>query len=726
MTRIIQHEEPKMTVGNNNSTPVYKNPDLPTETRVADLISRMTVDEKISQMTSGASAIPHLGVPAYNYWNEALHGVARAGRATVFPQAIGMAATWDAALIQRIASAIGDEARAKHHESLRKFGDSAISRGLTFWSPNINIFRDPRWGRGQETWGEDPHLTGELGSAFVRGLQGDDPKYMKAAACAKHYAVHSGPEKDRHVFDARVSLRDLNDTYLPAFEKLVTEAKVEAVMGAYNRVNGEPACASDVLLVQTLRGKWGFKGHVVSDCGALSDIHNGHKLTKDAPESAALALKAGCDIACGATYDKLGEALARGLITEADIDQSLMRTLATRFKLGMFDPPERVPFSTTPMSVVNSPAHRALAHEAALKSVVLLKNKGALLPITDKTRSVVVTGPTAANIEVLLGNYYGLSDSLTTILEGVVNRIPEGMAIEYRPGCTLAAPNQNEMDWTYDIVSGTDITIACVGLSPLLESEEGDAILSIENGDRSQLGLPAVQVNFIKRLARGGAKIVLVVTGGSPIDLGEIENLVDAIMFVWYPGQEGGYAVADVLFGKESPSGKLPLTFPMSVDDLPPFEDYAMAGRTYRYATAVPRYPFGFGLSYTQFVFSDLTLSASSLKTGDTVTGQFTLTNAGAVEAEEVAQLYITDVQTSVPAPLCTLVHFERVSLKPGEHRVVPFTITPEMMQIIGEDGAPMIEAGEFRVTIGGCSPSERGIALGAPQPVSARFEIGD
>ncbi len=707
-----------------NSAPAYLNPELSVQTRTADLISRMTLDEKISQMSSGTAAIPRLGLPAYNYWNEALHGVARAGRATIFPQAIGMAATWDAALIQRIASAIGDEARAKHHAALRQFGNSAISRGLTFWSPNINIFRDPRWGRGQETWGEDPYLTGELGSAFVRGLQGDDPKYIKAAACAKHYAVHSGPEKDRHVFDAQVSLRDLNDTYLPAFRKLVTQAKVEAVMGAYNRVNGQPACASDLLLGQTLRGDWGFNGHVVSDCGALSDIHNGHHITVDAPESAALALKAGCDMACGATYDKLGEAIQRGLISEVDIDKALMRTLATRFKLGMFDPPALVPYASTPMSVVNSPAHRALAREAAVKSVVLLKNNSNVLPVSDEIRSLLVTGPTAANTEVLLGNYYGLSNSLTTVLEGIVNRVPEGMAIEYRPGCTLAAPNQNDMDWTYDIVAGTDLTIACIGLSPLLESEEGDAILSIENGDRSQLGLPPVQVNFIKRLVRGGGKVVLVVTGGSPIDLSEIEPLVDAIVFAWYPGQEGGHAIADVLFGNAAPSGKLPISFPMSVNDLPPFDDYAMAGRTYRYATVEPRYPFGFGLSYTRFTFSDLSFTENSAKAGESIHGHYSLTNSGNVESEEVAQIYLSDIAASALVPVHKLVSFERISLKPGESRHISFTITNEMMQFIDENGKASLEPGAFRVAIGGCSPSARSITLGAPAMVSATFEF--
>ena len=707
-----------------NETPAYLNPDLPIETRVNELIARMTTDEKISQMTSATTGIPRLGIPAYNYWNEALHGVARAGRATVFPQAIGMAATWDPALIQRVASAIGDEARAKHHEAMRHFGSSAISRGLTFWSPNINIFRDPRWGRGQETWGEDPYLTGEMGAAFVRGLQGDHPRYMKAAACAKHYAVHSGPEKDRHVFDAKVSLHDLYDTYLPAFKKLVTEAKVEAVMGAYNRVNGEPACASQVLLVDVLRGQWEFKGHVVSDCGALSDIHSGHKLTRDAAESAALALKAGCDIACGATYDKLGEALARGLIVETDIDRALARTLATRFKLGMFDPPELVPFASIPMSVVNSPEHRQLALQAAAESVVLLKNKDNILPIGDETASIVVTGPTAANTEVLLGNYYGLSDHLTTLIEGIVGRVPEGMAIEYRPGCTLDAPNRNDMDWTYDIVGGADITIACVGLSPLLESEEGDAILSVENGDRSQLGLPPTQVAFVKRLMKSGAKVVLVVTGGSPVDLGELADLAQAVLFVWYPGQEGGNAVADVLFGARAPSGRLPLTFPKSVADLPPFEDYRMAGRTYRYATAEPLYPFGFGLSYTTFEYSALALDKTALRPGEGLTCRVRVTNTGSAAADEVAQCYVTCPNGSGLAPLHSLVGFRRAHLKPGESRTVEFRLSAEALSSVDAEGRLKQEPGEYRVDIGGCSPGARGLALGAPQLVSAEFRL--
>src|SRR5512133_3262583 len=399
--------------------PIYLDPSQPRAARVRDLISRLTLAEKISLMPNNARAIPRLGIPAYDYWSEALHGVARNGRATVFPQAIGMAATWDPDLIQRVASAIGDEGRAKYHEALRRKGNTIIYQGLTFWSPNVNIFRDPRWGRGQETWGEDPYLTGEMGSAYVRGMQGDDPRYLKTAACAKHYAVHSGPEGERHTFDSNVSKRELFDTYLPAFKKLVVDADVEAVMGAYNRLYGVPCCGSDYLIKDILRDKWGFKGHFVSDCGALTDFHQGHKYTKDVVESAAAALKAGCDLACICTYGHLAESVERGLITEEDIDRSLIRTYVTRFKLGMFDPPEMVPFSTIPMSVVGCPEHRQLAYEAAAKSIVLLKNRKNILPLAESVRDIYVVGPNAANLDCLLGNYFGLNDHMITALEGI-------------------------------------------------------------------------------------------------------------------------------------------------------------------------------------------------------------------------------------------------------------------------------------------------------------------
>jgi beta-glucosidase len=713
-----------MTQPSSSPRPVYLDPSLPLADRVQDLLARLTLDEKISQMRNNCAAIPRLNIPAYNYWNEALHGVARNGRATIFPQAIGMAATWDSALIQQIGSAISDEGRAKYRAALERNGENGIYQGLTFWSPNVNIFRDPRWGRGQETWGEDPHLTGELGAAFVRGLQGDHPRYLKAAACAKHYAVHSGPEKLRHVFNAVVSKRDLHGTYLPAFKKLVIEAKVEAVMGAYNRTLGEPCCASQLLLEQTLRQEWGFQGHVVSDCGALSDFHNGHKVTRDVVESAALALKAGCDMSCICTYDHLGEAIERGLISEADIDRSLARTLATRFKLGMFDPSEMVPYNQISMSVVGCAEHRQLAYEAARKSVVLLKNQDGLLPLGEKVRTALLTGPTAADIEVLLGNYYGLSDSLTTLLEGIVAAAPEGLQIEYRPGVQLQGANANPADWTFHAAAEADVTIACMGLSALMEGEEGDAVLSDENGDRSDIGLPAAQVDLIRRLWLHGARIVLVLTGGSPIAIGELEEMVQAAIFIWYPGQEGGRAVADVLFGKANPSGKLPLTFPRSLAQLPPFEDYDMAGRTYRFASAEPLFPFGFGLSYTRFAYSQLALDQSILAAGQPLTGRFTVTNTGERAGEEVAQLYLSYPQPAPPAPICNLVGFQRLALQPGESRGLEFALTPEQLMLCDDEGQPRLAPGEYRLTVGGCSPGGRGLALGAPQPVSAAFTV--
>lgn len=706
-------------------TPLYLDPSGSLQQRVQDLISRMTLDEKISQMRNGASAIPRLGIPAYDYWSEALHGVARNGRATVFPQAIGMAATWDPDLIYRVASAVSDEARAKHHAALRKNGASLIYQGLTFWSPNVNLFRDPRWGRGQETWGEDPYLTGEMGAAFVRGMQGDDPVYLKTAACAKHYAVHSGPEKDRHTFDAVVSKRDLYGTYLPAFKKLVTQAKVEAVMGAYNRTLGEPCNASHLLLEEILRGEWGFAGHVVSDCGALSDIHQHHHVTQDGAESAALALKRGCDIGCDCVYyDHLHEALDRGLVSEADIDRALERTLGTRFKLGMFDPPEMVPYASIPMSVVGSPEHRALAQEAAAKSVVLLKNRGNILPVSEKVRTMCVVGPNAASIDVLLGNYNGMSDTFSTLLEGIVGRIPEGIKLEYRAGCTLTTPGNNPTDWSVYEAANSDLTIACMGLSPLLEGEEGDASLSEQNGDRVTLELPFVQREYVKKMCQMGAKVVLVLTGGSPIALGELEDMVEAIVFVWYPGQEGGKAVADVLFGSQPPSGKLPISFPRSADQLPPFEDYTMAGHTYRYAKWDPLFPFGFGLSYTSFTYTGLRLSKTALQSGEALEVTFTLTNTGNRSAEEVVQVYIKDLVASVEVPENYLVAFRRITLDPGESRQVAFTLQPEAMMLFDDDGKQKLEPGAFEITIGGCSPGARGLKLGAPEPVSARFNV--
>jgi beta-glucosidase len=520
---------------------------LPICERVQDLLSRLTLDEKVAMMNHPAQGVPRLNIPAYNYWNEALHGVGRNGRATVFPQAIGMAATWDKDLIHQIATAISNEGRAKYHEALRRNGYTDQYQGLTFWSPNVNIFRNPRWGRGQETWGEDPFFAGEMAAEFVKGLQGHHPKYLKTAACAKHYAVHSGPEKDRHTFDAIVSKHDLYDTYLPAFKKLVTDAKVEAVMGAYNRTLGEPCNGSKLLLEDILRSEWGFQGHVVSDCGALSDFHLHHKVTKDAAQTVALALQRGCDLGCDHVYSEIPEAIARGLITETDVDRALARTLGTRFKLGMFDPPEEVPFTSISMDVVACGAHRQLAYRAAAESVVLLKNKDNLLPIKPSARKIFVTGPTATSVEVLLGNYYGFNDQMITLLEGITSRIPEGMGMEYTAGAMLKHPREIKDTWAPGMAQSADFAIVCAEFSSFLEGEEGESLLSPLNGDRDGISLPESQVNYIKELAIHGMKIMLLPTGGSPIALGEVEDMVDAILFVWYPGMEGGRAVADML-----------------------------------------------------------------------------------------------------------------------------------------------------------------------------------
>lgn len=714
-------------------TPLYLDPSQPLQVRLQDLIARMTLDEKISQMVHKAPAVPRLGIPAYNYWSEALHGVARNGNATVFPQAIGLAATWNPALIEQIGSATGDEGRAKYHDALRRFGGTQQYQGLTFWSPNVNIFRDPRWGRGQETWGEDPYLTGQMGAAYVRGLQGNHPRYLKAAACAKHYAVHSGPEADRHHFDAIASKREMVDTYLPAFKELVTRARVESVMSAYNRTNGEACSASPTLLRQILREEWGFEGHVVSDCGAVGDIYLHHHTAADAAEAAAVALKAGCDLECGHVYAELKTALERGLLSEADIDRSLARSLATRFKLGMFDPAAMVPYAATPMSVVGCARHRKLARQAARESVVLLKNKNNLLPIKQDVKHIFLTGPTAADINVLLGNYNGLNANLVTLLEGVLGRLPEHMQLVYRTGSMLALPPKGAWDESACTPPGvihweaiaSDLVIACLGTSPAMEGEEGESFYSDNGGDRKSISLPAPQVELLKVLAKTGMPLILVLTGGSPIALNGLEEVADAILFTWYPGQEGGAALAEVLFGDAAPSGKLPITFPRSLDQLPPFEDYRMAQRTYRYSSAEPLFPFGFGLSYTTFEYSQLKLAKKRLTPGQPLSLSVTVVNTGSAAAEEVVQVYLSDLAASVPVPQHKLAAFRRVALKPGQSKRVRFSLPAEAMELIDEAGCSRLEAGEFRVTVGGCSPGARGLALGAPQPQEVVFSVG-
>jgi len=695
----------------------FRDPSLSIDERAADLVGRLTLGEKVSQMMYDSPAIERLGIPAYNWWNECLHGVARAGRATVFPQAIGMAATFDDEMLLRVSTAVSDEARAMYHAAIAK--DYRLRYGgLTFWTPNVNVFRDPRWGRGQETYGEDPYLMSIMGTAIVKGLQGTHPRYLKTAACAKHYAVHSGPEELRHVFNAKASLKDMYETYLPAFKALV-DADVEAVMCAYNRTNDEPCCGSKTLLGEILRKQWGFEGHILSDCWALVDLHAGHKVTKTPAESAAMALKHGVSLNCGSTFPYLVEAVEKGLVTEEIIDNALKLQLRTRFKLGMFDPPEMDPYANISPDVIRCKKHQALAREAATKSIVMLKNRNNVLPLKKDMRYVYVTGPCATSVDALMANYYGVSDEMVTILEGITGKLEPGSFIQYKQGFLLDRDNINPIDWTTGDAKAADAIVVAMGITGMLEGEEGESIASPHKGDRVDIGLPANQVSFLRKLRQGNSKpIIVVLTAGSPLAIPEVHELADAILYAWYPGEQGGRAVADLIFGDVAPSGRLPLTFPKSVEQLPPYEDYSMVERTYRYMTKEPLYPFGFGLSYTQFEYSDLKLAPARIKNGDTARATVTVKNVGSVAGDEVVQLYLTDVEASVRTPIAALKGFQRITLRPRQQQTVTFTITPEMLALVDENGDSILEPGTFRITVGGCSPGARGLALGAAQPV--------
>jgi beta-glucosidase len=670
-------------------------------------------------MLHASRAVERLGVPAYNWWNEACHGVGRNGRATVFPQVIGLGATWNRGLVKRVASTIAEEARAKHNAAVAA-GHRGQYQGLTFWTPNINIFRDPRWGRGQETFGEDPYLTGELGVAMVRGLQGDNPRYLKTAACAKHYAVHSGPERMRHTLDARPNAKDLAETYLPAFEKLV-RAGVEAVMGAYNRTLGEPCCGSRLLLVEILRGRWGFKGHVVSDCGAIDDFHEHHRVTRNAAESSALAVRNGCDLNCGCTYGALRDAVGLGLITEAEIDVSVTRVLTTKFRLGLFDPPKDVPWSNTPIDVVDSEAHRKLARQAAVESMVLLKNNG-VLPIAPDCESILITGPTAANTTALLGNYYGFSPRLVTLAEGLVERTPESCRVVYRTGCPLSGPMAPGVNYTYGTASENELTIAVVGLDPSLEGEEGDAVASSSGGDRDAIELPKVQLEFLTELRKHAKKLVVVLTGGSAIAAPEVHEFADAVLHVWYPGCEGGRAFADVLFGGASPSGKMPITVPRRTADLPPFEDYGMQGRTYKFAEKEPLYPFGFGLGYARLAYGALTLSAERLADVGELIAQVSLSNTSGRPAAEAVQCYVTPPRLSKDSPRSVLVDFQKVDVPAGGSAMVEFRLSAASFAQFDAAGLSTHVPGSYGIVVGSASPGPRAQALGAPAPATAEI----
>jgi beta-glucosidase len=707
------------------SLPAYRNPDLPIDARITDLIGQLTLEEKCALLRYDSPGVERLGIPAYNWWNEALHGVGRAGKATVFPQAIGMAATFNTGLVERVASAISDEARAKHHEAARR-GSRQQYQGLTFWTPNINIFRDPRWGRGQETWGEDPFFTGEMGAAFVRGLQGNDPKYLKTAACAKHYAVHSGPEKDRHTFDACPPKKDFEETYLPAFKRLGDEG-VESVMGAYNRVYGEPCCGSELLLKTILRERWGFKGHVVSDCWAIKDFHLNHKVTATIEESAALALKNGCDLNCGSVYcDALLDAVATGHCSEEDVDTALGNLFRAQFKLGMFDPEEQVPYTRIPISVVDSPAHQGLALETGLESLVLLKNKDDALPLRPTDRYMTVVGPHAASVEALMGNYFGLGTRMTTVLEGIAEAAPTEMRIDYRKGCLMDRRNPNDMDWSTMEASASDVVVAAMGLDANIEGEEGDAIQSPHRGDREDSALPENQVTYLKALFerkerdKSKCRIIVLLFGGSAISIPEIHEYADAVIQVWYPGQAGGTAIAKVLFGEVSPSGRMPVSVPYSIQDLPPYEDYSMAGRTYRYMDeAKMLYPFGFGLSYTRFEYGQAELSTDTVRPGEDVKVSVEVTNTGEMPGHEAVLCTIERVGREADEPRLTLAAYDKVHLEPGTATTVTFSLKADGFSRYTETGARVPAPGEWRIHVGGCLPGKRSVQLGAVEPQS-------
>lgn len=856
---------------------LYQNPDAPIEQRAADLVSRMTLEEKIAQMSNDAPAIPRLDVPAYNWWNECLHGVARAGRATVFPQAIGLAATWDTDLLFRAATAISDEARAKHHEFVRR-GKFNIYQGLTFWTPNINLFRDPRWGRGMETYGEDPYLTGRLAVAFIRGLQGDDPKYLKVVATAKHYAVHSGPESERHTFDARVSERDLMESYLPHFEMAVREGGAYSVMCAYNRVFGEAACASPRLLGDILRKQWAFPGYVVSDCGAIEDIYKHHQVVSTQAEGVAMAVKSGTELNCGVEYAGLHEAIKKGLIQESDIDAAVRRLFLARFRLGMFDPPDRVKYARIPYSVNDSPEHARLALEVARKSIVLLKNDNGALPLKKSIRTLAVIGPNAADPEVMLANYNGDPSAPVTPLEGIKRKLGPAARLLYARGSDLAAgmpafetipasalfqsrgedrkpglkgqyfntanfagkatrvrelthPNSGVMvgdvpkdpkpvfervdpkvdfrwwdgapgdgmtdddfgiRWTgylappvsgeyrlgaigfnafelyldgrqiarfnnihergyeYSVVSleagklyeirldfhhfvndadirlvwqkpqenleaealdaarQAEAVVMFLGLSPRLEGEEMKVkVDGFAGGDRVTLSLPKAQEDLLAKVLAVGKPVVVVLMNGSALAVRQARDKAAAIVEAWYPGQAGGTAIADVLFGDENPGGRLPVTFYESETQLPPFNNYGMAGRTYRFFKGEPLYGFGYGLSYTRFEYSNPSIPAEA-SPGEAIPVSVEVVNAGPVAGDEVVQLYVRHVGAEGQAPLRALAGFHRATLRPGEKRLVSFTIEPKQLALIGSDGRPSAREGVVEISIGGQQPSSR------------------
>lgn len=680
--------------------------------RAEKLVAQMTLEEKVEQTLNWAPAIERLGIKAYNWWNEALHGVARAGVATVFPQSIGLAATFDEDFIEEVADAISTEGRAKFNMQ-QASDDTDIYKGLTFWSPNVNIFRDPRWGRGHETFGEDPYLTSRLGVRFIEGLQGHDETYLKAAACAKHFAVHSGPEDIRHSFDAVADKQDMYETYLPAFKACVQEAGVEAVMGAYNRTNGEPCCGSKTLLKDILRDEWGFKGHVVSDCWAIKDFHEGHHVTDTPVESVSMAMNNGCDLNCGNLFHYLKQAVEEGMVKESRLDEALVNLFTTRMKLGVFDEKGKNPFDEIPYSVVDSKPMQELNRKAAEKCVVLLKNEGHLLPLDKKAiKTVGVIGPNANNRRALVGNYEGTASRYWTILEGIQEYLGEDVRVMVSEGCHLCHPKTQNLGIENDRISEvkgvcaeSDVVIACMGLDSGLEGEEGDEGNEFASGDKPNLNLPGLQEEILEAIYASGKPVILILLSGSALAVNWADEHIPAIIQGWYPGAQGGRAIADILFGEKNPEGKLPVTFYRSTDELPAFTDYSMKGRTYRYMTGEPLYPFGYGLSYTEFAYSDAAVSDTRVgEDGVTVTA--TVTNSGKMAGGETVQVYVKVCREGTPN--AQLKGIRKLHLAAGESTQVSIHLPKEAFGLFDEEGILQIVPGEVKVYIGGQAPDSR------------------
>lgn len=691
--------------------------------RAEELVSQMTLDEKVFQTLHSAPAIERLGIKAYNWWNEALHGVARAGVATVFPQAIGMAAAFDEEIMEKVGDLVATEGRAKFSMQ-QKYGDLDIYKGLTFWAPNVNIFRDPRWGRGHETFGEDPYLSSRLGIRYIEGIQGHDERYLKAAACAKHFAVHSGPEEIRHSFNAEVSKQDMYETYLPAFKACVREGEVEAVMGAYNRVNGEPCCGSKTLLQEILRDEWGFEGHVTSDCWAIKDFHEYHGVTNNAVESVALAMNQGCDLNCGNIFIYLKQAVEEGLVKEERLDEALIHLFTTRMKLGLFDEPEKVPYNTITYKDLDTQETRTFNREVAEKSIVLLKNEDGLLPLKkDRIGTIGVIGPNANSRKALVGNYEGTASRYVTVAEGIQEAAGEDIRVFYSEGCHLFKDKISGLSEQNDRIAEvkavcemSDVVIACMGLDSGLEGEEGDEGNEFASGDKPNLKLPGLQEEVLRTIIECKKPTVLVLLSGSALAVSWEDENIPAILEAWYPGAEGGHAVADILFGEVSPEGKLPVTFYRTSEELPEFTDYSMKGRTYRYMEQEALYPFGYGLSYTSFELSDVRTEQNEIRKGGEIKITAKIKNTGDMKSAQTIQVYVKSDREGTPNP--QLKALKKVTLMPEEVKEIELILADQAFGLYDENGVMRIQKGCYKIYVGMNQPDKRSVELTGQEPV--------